>query len=476
MTDPRVAERAAERAAHAWFDAAREGQVPMRAAAAGDADAFGAGPFAPGPAAVGSARSAGRRDSALARWRRRILRVLRDAAIAVAVVAAVPIGLTTLVSRMPPPGWYQPRFQATQQRVRGAELSRPLASAKDPSITPRRAGELLASLAAREDGRVHAAFPLRAPVERYARPWKDLAIPAGPGGLHRSSGWNGPNPSTVIKAVPQGLSSQELAYLKVIASAPVWPAFDLVASAPTVDVVGGRFELPFSPEARSYAMPIWGFAASKELAYANVSRAAYYLAIGKPAEADAVLRRTISFGFVFIDNATNLIDALIGRVIVGIGRGGLQDLYTVTNDPRLASVVAAGREIRAPGSAPRNVLSLEEARQMHLAGADNAALTRAVRLQHLDALSQSVCTNPRELVFGPGRDVRDAYTKAGRDLARVPSERALLDLMQNTPSLPVGPSAPSGRVARLVVGASTIASIIFDNPRMAYCAATLAGR
>jgi hypothetical protein len=347
-----------------------------------------------------------------------------------------------------------------------------LASAKDPSITPRRAGELLASLAAREDGRVYAAFPLRAPVERYARPWKDLAIPAGPRELHRSSGWNGPNSSTVIKAVPQGLSSQELAYLKVIATAPVWPAFDLVASASTVDVIGGRFQLPFSPDARSYAMPIWSFAASKELAYANVSRAAYYLAIGKPAEADAVLRRTISFGFVFVDNATSLIDGLIGRVIVGIGRGALEDLYTVTNDPRLADVVAAGRVIKTPTSPGRNLISLEEARQMHLAGATNGALSRAIRLQHLDALSQSVCTNPRELVLGPGRDVRDAYAKAGRDLARFPSERALLDLMLQTPSLPVHSIAQGGGAARLVVGASTIASIIFDNPRMAYCAAS----
>lgn len=475
MTDPRVAERAAERAAHGWFDAAREGQVPMRAAAASDAHAFGAAQSLPGAVAAGGASSAGRPESALARWRRRILRVLRDAAIAVAVVAAVPIGLTTLVSRMPPPGWYQPRFYAAQQRVREAELSRPLASAKDPSITAPRAGELLAGLATREDSRVVAAFPLRA-VERYARPWKDLAIPTGARGMLRSGNWNGPDPLTVIESVSRGLSPQEIAYLRVIATAPVWPAFDLVASAATVDVIGGRFQLPFSPDARSYAMPIWSFAATKELAYANVSRAAYYLAIGKPADADAVLRRTISFGFVFIDNATNLIDALIGRVIVSIGRGALQDLYTVTNDPRLASVVAAGREIRAPFSALRNVLSLEEARQMHLAGAGNPTLTRAVRLQHLHALSQSVCTNPWELVRGPGRDVRDAYAKAGRDLARFPSERALLDLMRNTPSLPVKPSAPGGRVARLVVGASTIASIILDNPRMAYGAATLGGR
>lgn len=109
---------------------------------------------------------------------------------------------------------------------------------------------------------------------------------------------------------------------------------------------------------------------------------------------------------------------------------------------------------------------------MHLAGASNASLSRAVRLQHLDALSQSVCTNPRELVFGPGRDVRDAYAKAGQDLARFPSERALLDLMLQTPSLPVQPIAQGGQVARLVVGTSTIASIIFDNPRMAYCAAS----
>lgn len=471
MTDPRVAERAAERAAPAWSDAAREAQLPVPSAAAGEAHASGAPPAASGASGVGRAGSSSTPDSAVSRWRRRVLRVLRDAAIAAAIVAAVPLGLTTVVSRMAPLGWYLPRFQESQRRVREAELSRPLASAKDPSVTARRAGDALAGLAAREDGRVVAAFPLRA-VERYDRPWKSLALPDGARAWMRSNSWNGPDPSRVIKAAPQSLSPQELAYLRVIATAPVWPAFDLVASAPAVDVIGGRFQLPFSPEARIYSMPIWSFAASKELAYANVSRAAYYLAIGKPAEADAVLRRTISFGFVFIDNATNLFDALLGRVIVNIGRGALQDFYTVTKDARLADVEAAGREIKAPASASPKLSNVEEARQMHLAGAGNAALARAVRLQHLESLAQSVCTNPRELVLGPARDVRDVYAKAERDLARFPSERALLDLMLQTPSLPVEPSAQGGGVARLVVGASTIASIIFDNPRLAYCAAT----
>src|SRR5450759_2901390 len=72
VTETRARER--ERKADAWFGAPREGQVPVRAAAGGSAT----------PGRADEPRPA-------ARWLRRIGRVLRDAVIAVAILAMVPI-------------------------------------------------------------------------------------------------------------------------------------------------------------------------------------------------------------------------------------------------------------------------------------------------------------------------------------------------------------------------------------------------
>jgi len=450
MTDARVGERDRERAAHEWYGAPREGQVPVRASEGADA-----------------AASAARRVPA--RWKRFALRVLRDALIGAVLVATIPLGLVTFTGRQLPYLWYQTGTVNTLAKLREAEQVRFLASPADPAVSAERAGLAMAALSAGRSLHASPEFLLRPATERLARPWDDRPMPRDLFGEQRSWTWNGPAPRDVITSAARGPSPKEVDYLRTIVAAPVWPAFDLVTSAATVDVIGGRFELPFSRDARSQKMPLWDVASSKELAYANISRAAYYLAIGKPAEADAMLRRTIRYGFVFIDNPTSVMDALIGRLIVGVGREALQDLYTATGDPRLAEVVAAGRQVTANRTARRGMLSTEEARQVHLGNANNAALPRAVRLEHLYMLAQSVCTNPRELVLGPGRDVRDAFARADGNLARFPSERAMLDLMLQTPSLPVEPAANVSGSVRLVVGASTIAGLIFDNPRLTYC-------
>ncbi len=448
MTESRVGDR--ERTAHAWYGAPQEGQVPARADAAGGVE----GGTAP-------------TETGVALWARRIKRVLRDAMICTALIVAVPVGLTLAPAwsgwAMRSPGWGN-----TVERLHFAERIRHLAVAKDPAIRPAQAGLALAALG--PTVRNNLDFPQRPAVARFARPWNNTPIPATLQVGSKVSSWYGPNSLSIIGHASRGLSPKEIAYLKVIATAPVWPAYDLVARAPMVDVLGGRFLVPFPDNAQVALMPSPSFSASKELAYASVSRAAYYLAIGKPAEADAVLRGTIGFGFVFIDNATDMIDALIGRVIVGIGRQGLEDLYLATGDPRLADVRAGIDPGNLKPYPMRQATTTQELRENRIANAADRALPRAVRLQNLYLLAQSVCTNPRELLLGPAQDVRDAFALGARELARFPSERALLDLMLQSPNRPV-PSAsmPDVGPLRVLIGTATIASIITDNPRMAYC-------
>ncbi|MDQ8155467.1 MAG: hypothetical protein P3B98_12480 [Gemmatimonadota bacterium] len=467
MTEQRVGERERVREREhqdgAWFGAPREGQMPVPVGET----ATGAGYAAP--------PQPGAAETSAARWKRRAVRALRDLVISAAIIALVPIGMTLSVSRQWVSANMAPIHNNSMVKLREAEQARRLAAPKNPAISPMRAGELLAALSPQR--RESEPFPLRPVASRPTRPWEDATVPEALGGP-RGGSWNGPRPEKILGIAAAGISADDIAYLRMIAEAPIWQSVDQIAVAPSVDVIGGRFELPFRPEAHAYAMPIWPFAGSKELAYASVSRAAYYLATGNVREAEAVLTRTIGFGFVFIDNATNLIDVLIGRVIVGIGRSGLEDLYRVTRDPRLADVVAAGREVKLPPGLRRtSLLSPSEAREMALSNANNASLQRAVRLESLNLLAQSTCTNPRELVLGPGRDVRDAYAKASRELARFPGERALLDLMLDSPNRPVdiGNAGRMDPVSRVVVGTSTIASLIFNNPRMSYCTRIVMG-
>ena len=453
MTEASARER--ERSANGWFGAPQEGQVPARAAPGGGAAATG-----------GAELSAG------SRWLRRIARVLRDALLAVAIMAMVPIGLVSITQ-----GYiWGMNFGNTRARLAQVEPTRAFAPLRNAAVTPMQAGLALAALAPSDA--FGTFIPLRSVRERAVRPWSDAKLAAG---MFASAPvnqiWYGPHSQSILEAAAQGLSARELAYLKTVATAPLWARYDLIARAPAVDILGGRFQLPYPDDALLYNVPVMKFAATKELAHAGVSRAAYYLAIGQRAEAEAALRSIIGFGFALIDNGTFAMDGLIGRVIVGIGRDALGRFYTLTGDPRAAALVALAPPPEGSGRASQpssNRPTVEFMRERLLQAAQNPALPRTLRYESLYQLSLSSCTNARELVFGMGSDVRQAYESAARDLARYPSERAILDLALQTidrvPANPMWNDMPKGDVVvRLLVGASTVAGVVLDNPRMPFC-------
>jgi hypothetical protein len=437
--------------------------VPVRAPAGGGAISAQGGDEPP----VGS------------RWLRRIGRVLRDAVIAVAILAMVPIGLVSVSKGSV---WQNSGNSNTRLKLSQGELSRPFAPSRDAAITSMQAGLALAALQTVRETTLPAAFPERPVGERARRPWEGVPVSADMFTTARPRSWNGPSSQSILEAAAKGLSARELAYLKTVATAPLWVQYDLIARAPAVDIVGGRFPLPFPEDVWLAEMPIMRFAGTKELADAGVSRAAYYLAVGQRAEAEAALKSVIGFGFAIIDNGTFTIDGLIGRVIVGIGRDALESFYTLTGDPRAAAVVAA----RAPsvGNGPTmprsNTPTAAFIRERLLNFAGNPAEPRTLRYEALNQLSLASCTNVRELVFGMGSDVKQAFDLASRDLARFPSERAVLDLTLHTTDRPgtagFNANIPTGGVvARLLVGASTVAGTVLNNPRMPFCTRVITG-
>jgi hypothetical protein len=100
---------------------------------------------------------------------------------------------------------------------------------------------------------------------------------------------------------------------------------------------------------------------------------------------------------------------------------------------------------------------------------------RTLRYESLYALSIQPCTNVRELLFGPRASVNAAFEQAKRDLARYPSERALIDLLSQQLSHVPQRAAPAGFVNQFVLGASTVAGAVLQNPRMPACTRLLLG-
>jgi hypothetical protein len=400
-------------------------------------------------------------------WWDRGLRIVRDAAIAVAIMALVPVGLVTFQGDRLARTLYRMN-EGVVTRAAIAERARSFRLPADPSITPMQAG--LALNAWQLNNKRSPGFE---PIEPVARPvvtWRALTVAPDMFATARPDFFSVPSTRHVLEASVRGFSPPEMEYLRALASAPVWREFDLVARARAVDVVGGQFRIPFGPEATAWQRPLPSFRESRELAYAAVSRAAYYMALGQRDSAEMVLRSIISFGFSFVDNGSTVVEGLIGDVMVGVGRDALQRFYVIEHDPRASSPALAAPDRNALSSASRGVArmaSAEERRRL-LARIEDPATPFGERLAGVQALSAASCTNVRELLIGPSDDVSRVLARARQTVARFPSEQALIDLeTRRASSLPDVSSLDP--VQSLLVSSAAVAGAVLHNPRLASC-------
>jgi hypothetical protein len=74
----------------------------------------------------------------------------------------------------------------------------------------------------------------------------------------------------------------------------------------------------------------------------------------------------------------------------------------------------------------------------------------------------------RGLLFGRDGEVQGALDRARSELARYPSERALIDLDTRVPSV-ARVSAAKGPLQAILVSPATVAGVVLHNPRMAAC-------
>jgi hypothetical protein len=94
-------------------------------------------------------------------------------------------------------------------------------------------------------------------------------------------------------------------------------------------------------------------------------------------------------------------------------------------------------------------------------------------MEHYVSLSLSPCTNVRELLTGPSRDVRDALARARRTLVRSPSEAAVLDLIERMPSTLYRPSSKSRPAQRVIAAVARMSGWVLRNPRIPGCVSLL---
>ncbi len=435
----------------AWFGARDARQMPARVHNAGVASTATAA--SPG-AAQATARSRG--------WWRHGLRFMRDAAIGLSILAAIPFavigtrGDALLRDR-----------SGTRDRLAEVERLRPLLVARTAAITPTDAGALLHRL---NPTKAQPALPMHAVAETPARPWETMTLGDEMFAGLRATGNEGAMAAGIVTAVARGFSAQELAYLRSVAEAPIWRDVERLVSAPAVDMIGGRFVLPFRADATVWAMPVVRFNDTKRLAYAGVSRAAYYVAMGQPQQAEAALRTVVSYGFLLVDNGSHALDAMIGRVMIGIGQNGLHQLYTMKGDTRGMALTAPFENVVGQTIAPvRGEVDASEELARLLRDAKDPGMPRTVRLEALRQLAFSSCSSVRGVLFGPSAAVQGAFAQARGDLARYPSERAYLDLVYGTVDrLPDLPWRISKRDL-VIVGAASATSAVLGNPRVAAC-------
>ena len=369
-----------------------------------------------------------------------------------------------------------PALGDANRRIRISDVARPFALEADPTISPAQAGRAFITL----EGQVPPSPGFRAlPVDTIpAPPW----IEEPPSGLFAGYRHNGlhnlPDPTVIDSAARGRLSREEKAWLAALAHHPAWTYYRRFARAGAADIIGARFALPFGPEADIFGMPVTsGLLRIKSYAYANAARAAYYLAENRRDSAELALREGVSFGFRLADNGTTMLEPMIGLVVVGIARQDLVRLYTSTGNPAGRLLQARTDSVRslfeesvsgAEGTlaSTLNVLDPAAVRQALIETAYDPTRLHGLRMTMMMLLGQTWCSNAQEVVFGPAQDVTQTFAWAQTRLARYPSERALLDLMQKRPE---ASGAPTGIGPKLVYGIADGIGVLLHNRRIRVC-------
>ena len=363
-----------------------------------------------------------------------------------------------------------PEFEGMVEKRRYAELGRRYQLPPNPTVTALEAGRSYYALSMA--GYTSTEAPYEHPVPRRLRgEWFPDDNPFGK---------YPPNLDDLMSMAVEGFNAEQTEYLARLAAHPGHQEIGVIARAVEMDALGARLKIPFSESQFWLSLAVQRFAGLKEAAYAHLAKAAMELSRGRVEDAETTLRETVSFGLLLGDDGPFLIEALIGFVITGIGRGGLEAFYRATGREKELSELTTARD---SVDALREALAVETARMSSIFDVRNprevrrtinalvmdSTALRSLRWELFGNLAFAPCTNVRELVFGPSSEHLDVVARVRESLVRYPSEAALFDLMEDTPNRMAGPSKKflPNRLYRL----GRTVGLLLGNPRLEGCTA-----
>ncbi len=322
-----------------------------------------------------------------------------------------------------------PEILSVQEMAGAAEALRAYRMEAEESITPGVAGSALQNIGF--VGNTAAAEPWEQPPETTYE-----------------EGWF-PNPDYFPDAFSETVASdlmgtpfgdftpEEQAALRQAAAHPAHEAFHLLSRARLVDVVSGRWTLPF-PDTMSFASLPWPrFAAFRTAGLAQVAKAAVELSEGQRVEAENTLMELVSTGFLLIDQGPTLIDNLMGVVLTNMGGDALEAYYRRIGEAAQADALGGAREAATNAVRRARAGLLQEDIHSLLRGipdlVENEDALRGARWEYFATFNMlGPCMNLHRMVFGPDESYAEWRMRARDALVRVRGERDLFDLAEGT--------------------------------------------
>ena len=345
------------------------------------------------------------------------------------VLALAPTAMVTVTTAIGPilAEIAVPTFMAVQEMAGAAEILRRYQLEADPSVDAVEAGQALQNLAFVGSGGDTEPFE-RTAATVYAEPF--FPDPFFPDPFAERVAHD------LVERPLGSFSEDEQAALRQAAAHPAQGELDLLARAALVDVVTGRWVLPFPDSLTFQDLPWPRFQSFRTAGLARVSKAAVELDGGDAAQAERTLRELVTTGFLLIDQGPTLLDNLIGVELTRMGADALEALYTRTGREAEAEALAWGRAgaLEAAGKA-RAGLVPEDARSL-LQGVpelvENDEALRGLRWEYFATFNMlAPCINLQKMVFGPGEDLEEWRRRAERSIVRVPGEQELFDLAEH---------------------------------------------
>jgi len=327
-----------------------------------------------------------------------------------------------------------PTFLSVQEMAGAAEVLRRYAADPDPSIAPARAGWALQNIAF-----VGGGTP---------EPWEQAAE-----NLYEE-GWFPepvlfPDPFSELIAfelmsIPLSeRSPSEQAAMQQAARHPAHEEFHPLARAELVDVVSGRWTVPFPDSLTFLDLPWPRFPAFRTAGLAQVAKAAVEADNGQFQEAEHTLQELISTGFLLIDQGPTLIDNLVGVVLTDMGGDALEGYFRRIGDDDRAEALMWAREGAAAAASKSRAGTLPGDVHSLLQGVPdlvtNGEALRGLRWEYFATFNLlAPCINLHKMVFGPDEAYDDWRSDARDALVRVRGERDLFELAEGSAFGPAG--------------------------------------